>query len=298
MRPLEGWPHHLAMSMDAHQAVLALGGIASRSEVVRLSSEKRVRRGLERGTLTMLPGRRVAVNTADRAQRASYSFGGVASHASAALLLEWPVLTVPELPQITVQPGTPWPAEPLEVPEVFERRWGKDNHAGWHTTPLRTVLDCARDLPFGEALAIADSALRAESLGRDELLAASRRVRGPHAARVRRVAAYAHRGAANPFESALRALCIEVGLEVVPQWKVEVDGFTVHPDLANPLLGLAIEADSYRHHAHDPDDFESDCERYDLLVLAGWTVLRFTYRQVTRRPDWVRRVLRQARGRI
>lgn len=282
------------MPMSAYDAAIQLGGIASRAELVRLSSEKRVRRSLERGVLTMLPGRRVAVSTSDRAQRAAYSFGGIASHASAALLLEWPVLTVPELPQVTVQPGTSWPGEPLEVPELFERRWRRGDHDGWHTTALRTVLDCARDLPFAEALAIADSALRAGALERDELLDAAGQVRGPLAAHVRRVAAYADAGAANPFESALRALCIEVGLDVVTQWEVALDSFTVHPDLANPLLGLAVEADSYTSHGADPAAFEADCERYDLLVVAGWTVLRFTYRQVMGRPDWVRAVLRRA----
>jgi very-short-patch-repair endonuclease len=283
------------MSLSAYQAALQLGGIASRKEIVGLSSEKRVRRALERGTLTMLPGRRVAVNSSERAHRAASSFGGLASHASAALLMEWPVLTVPERPQITVQPGRSWPDEPLEVPELFERHWGRTDHDGWHTNALRTVLDCARDLPFADALTVADSALRSEALEHVEMLEASQRLRGPHAARVRRVAAYADGRAANPLESALRALCIEVGLDVVPQWEVAVDGFTVHPDLANPPLGLAIEAESHKHHALDPDDFESDCERYDLLVIAGWRVLRFTYRQVTRGPDWVRKVLRQAK---
>jgi hypothetical protein len=35
-----------------------------------------------------------------------------------------------------------------------------DQVSGGVTAPLRTVVDCARVLPFAEALAIADSALR------------------------------------------------------------------------------------------------------------------------------------------
>ena len=31
---------------------------------------------------------------------------------------------------------------------------------GWATSKVRTVLDCAAELPFDEALAVADSALR------------------------------------------------------------------------------------------------------------------------------------------
>ncbi|TCJ22450.1 endonuclease domain-containing protein [Nocardioides jejuensis] len=279
--------------LTAYEATVHLGGIAPRGEVVRLTSEKRVRRALERGVLTMLPGRRVAVFPQDRAHRAALSFGGVASHASAALALEWPVLTVPPRPQITVKPGTLWPDDPLEVPELFHRRWGREDHDGWHTTAVRTVLDAARDLAFADALAITDSALRTEALERADLMDAARRVHRDAASRVHLVARHADARAANPFESALRALCIEIGLEVVPQWEIGLDGFTVHADLANPLIGLVIEADSYTHHGADPAAFENDCERYDLLVAAGWRVLRFTYAQVTQRPTWVKQVLRR-----
>ncbi len=182
---------------------------------------------------------------------------------------------------------------------MFERRWGRTSHEGWCTTPLRTVLDSARDLAFAEALAIADSALRCLALDHDDLLDAARRVRGAERTAVLRVARYADGRAANPFESALRALCIEVGLAVVPQWKVTVDGVTLHPDLASPLLGIAIEADSYTFHGMSKAEFDRDCERYNLMVAAGWRVLRFTYRQVTERPEWVRSVLRSVMaGRI
>jgi hypothetical protein len=35
----------------------------------------------------------------------------------------------------------------------------------------------------------------------------------------------------------------------------------------------------------------SDARRYDLLVVNGWLVLRFSYEHVMRHPDFVRRVL-------
>ncbi len=50
---------------------------------------------------------------------------------------------------------------------------------GWATSKVRTVLDCATELPFDEALAVADSALRHGDVTREELDAAmpSRRTR-------------------------------------------------------------------------------------------------------------------------
>jgi very-short-patch-repair endonuclease len=47
-----------------------------------------------------------------------------------------------------------------------------------------------------------------------------------------------------------------------------------------------VEADSYGFHS-SPDALNDDRERDVLLTLAGYTTLRFTYEQVTERPDYV-----------
>jgi hypothetical protein len=86
------------------------------------------------------------------------------------------------------------------------------------TSPVRTVIDCARRLLFAEALAVADSALRAGDVTQEELRSAASRVRGRGARQCRRVADAADARAAKPFESVLRALVLEFpGLSVVPQ---------------------------------------------------------------------------------
>jgi very-short-patch-repair endonuclease len=51
-------------------------------------------------------------------------------------------------------------------------------------------------------------------------------------------------------------------------------------------LMLAVEVDAYRYH-RAPHTFESDRERDVTLTAAGWTVLRFTWRQLPERPAWV-----------
>lgn len=73
------------------------------------------------------------------------------------------------------------------------------------TTPLRTVLDCARDLPFSEALAVADSALRAGMVDLAQLRKRAGGLRGPGAMRARRLAEHADGRAVNAVESVVRA---------------------------------------------------------------------------------------------
>jgi very-short-patch-repair endonuclease len=57
-------------------------------------------------------------------------------------------------------------------------------------------------------------------------------------------------------------------------------------DFAYPLAMLAIEVDGRITHSKLLDR-EADYERQAELVAAGWRILRFTSRQIRRRPDWV-----------
>jgi very-short-patch-repair endonuclease len=163
------------------------------------------------------------------------------------------------------------------------------------TSPLRTVIDCARRLPFDEALAIADSALRSGALDQSELRAV--RVQGSGAGAVRRVVLQADGRAANPFESVLRARCLEVGLAVAPQAAVDLGTGIVHPDLVCGEARAVFEADSWTHHA-TRSAHQRDCARYNLLVLRGWRVFRFTWEQVMLEPSYVVWVLRQVARRV
>ena len=133
---------------------------------------------------------------------------------------------------------------------------------------------------------MADSALRAGYVG--DLSDVP--VTGAGAARVRKVLEAADGRAANPFESVLRALCLDAGLRVVPQQGVLASGIVFHPDLACPAKGVLIEADSFTFHS-GREAFSRDCERYNCYTLAGWRLIRFTYEQVMGGQDEVRRIL-------
>ena len=99
--------------------------------------------------------------------------------------------------------------------------------------------------------------------------------------------------AANPFESVLRAVLIEGGFSVVPQWATELGGITYHPDVADPFAGVAVEANSWAHHAGKAEH-DADCLRYNALVVGGWIVLRFTWEHVMFSPGDVVATMRAA----
>jgi hypothetical protein len=71
----------------------------------------------------------------------------------------------------------------------------------------------------------------------------------------------------------------------------EAGGFLARVDFAHPEKKVAIEVDGWSAHA-SPGALQSDLERQNRLVAAGWTLLRFTWHDVVRRPTDVARVLR------
>ena len=158
--------------------------------------------------------------------------------------------------------------------------------AGGVTSPLRTVLDCAATLPFAEALAIADSALRRELLTGEQLVEAARRLRGAGRQRIWRVAVHADGLAANPFESGLRAIVIDTGVSgFEPQVTVRSGQLSMRVDLGDRVRRIALEADSFTYHG-SRDALERDCRRYNELVRSGWIVLRFAWEHVMFHQAW------------
>ena len=115
---------------------------------------------------------------------------------------------------------------------------------------------------------------------------------------MRRVAGQAHGDAANPFESALRAAVLDAGVSGFrPQARIVLDGVVRFVDLGDDRRRIAIEADSFAHHGSRAA-LRNDCRRYDELVRAGWTVLRFAWEHVVFEPAWVGAVVRDTCDRI
>ena len=70
-----------------------------------------------------------------------------------------------------------------------------------------------------------------------------------------------------------------------------VAGYLV--DVGFPGLKLALETDGLAFHS-DTDDFHRDRVRQNAIILAGWTVLRFTWLDLTEYPERVIAEIRYA----
>jgi very-short-patch-repair endonuclease len=152
-------------------------------------------------------------------------------------------------------------------------------------------MDCAKDLPFDEALAIADSALRHGKVTKAWLIELAGRMPDRYRERCLRVALAADGRAANPFESVLRAIGLDVPeLDLEPQVVISGEWFSVRPDLVDQRRRVVLEADSFEWHGKRKA-LHADCHRYNALALDGWLVLRFSWEDVMLQPDYVRRCL-------
>jgi hypothetical protein len=79
----------------------------------------------------------------------------------------------------------------------------------------------------------------------------------------------------------------------VSQYKVRLRGREIRLDRAWLEVKLAVELDGRRHHT-SPEDRQRDLSRDAELAALGWLVLRFTYAEVRRDPEGVRRKVREA----
>lgn len=273
--------------MKVSEAMQRLGGVAGGAELKRLTSRRKVERALRDGDIVQVAHGKYASPTADEARRAAHRLSAVVTGRSAAAAHGLPMKTQPELPEVTV---------PRNRKVARERREGVD--LSWRDIPpgdvsngvLRVgpaVIDCARRLPFDEALAIADSALRQGLVGRTTLLRLADQVPTTGREQALRVAREASGKPSNPFESVLRAIALDVpGLDLQPHVLITEGGLRVAPDLVDVERRIVVEAESFAFHGKRKA-LKRDCERYTALVLAGWRVIRFAWEHVMLEPEYV-----------
>jgi very-short-patch-repair endonuclease len=175
------------------------------------------------------------------------------------------------------------------------RRWECALNDGMPTTTVaRTLLDLS---PLLRPRAMEDVIAQANRLGLFDLLAVRRclaehpRQHGAPALR-RLLDDLEGVGAADlrsTLEVKLLQLCDDHGLPR-PAANTYVAGFLV--DFHWPGTTLIVETDGYAYHS-TRTAFERDRERDQALTLAGYTVVRFTYNQVTRTPEAVAHRIRR-----
>ena len=209
---------------------------------------------------------------------------------SAALRWRMPVphdgrihLLVP--PPVVVRLGTAYvvhrvPVNPREVTVLNGLRT---------TSCTRTVEDCLRVLDRQDAVTLLDRALQQGWIDLRRLREAAEEAPGRSGnTQLRWLARHADPAAQSAAERLLHRLLRSAG----------VTGWTAsyrHPlgyvlDLAFTELRIGIEVDGWAWHS-GRDRFQRDRTKQNVLVAAGWLVLRFTWWDLQERPDHVVRTI-------
>jgi very-short-patch-repair endonuclease len=167
------------------------------------------------------------------------------------------------------------------------------------TDRARTVFDCLRVLPGPAALDLLDRALQQRWTTLDDLTGRVRASAGRRGVgRLVRLVAEAGSGARSAAERLAVDLLRRAGLD---GWRANLP---IH-DAAGELIGVGdlvfraervvIELDGRAFHTTS-ERFERDRYRQNRLTSAGWIVLRFTWRDLTRRPGYVTSTVRRVVG--
>jgi very-short-patch-repair endonuclease len=266
-----------------------LGGIATRAQLIRMLSRRDVDGALAHGDIVAVGRGRYALSSVDDAVRSAHALNGVLSHTSAALHHGWEVMIVPPLPHVTVPRKRKVPVERRRGVDLHRADLTSDEIDGIATNKEVTLTQCLRSLPFGEGLAVADSAARHGE--RALLRRVANTARGPGGPQIRRIIEATRGEAANPFESGLRSIALDVpGLEVEPQVLIRSESGWKRPDLVDRERRIVLEADSFEWHG-ERAALRRDARRYNLLVVDGWIVLRFAWEDVMFDPGYIHRVL-------
>lgn len=295
-----------------------LAGVVTAAELAALGiSPGQVQRLVQRGAILRLarggyaPAALVAAQSGDRATAhavlataalAVSGLGTVVSHHSAALIHGLDMLgrsagktvTLTRPPATTSRrsgpPGVRLHVAALPAGHVVTR------HGMPVTSAARTVIDLARTRPFLAGVVVADSALRSGQTTEAELqsvIAASAHWPGIRTAR--RVAAFCDGRSESVLESISRVAFRAYGLPP-PELQVWVGDETEMIGRADFLWRACrtiAEADGALKYA-DPARAMAQLERDASLRAAGFEVVHFTWRDITRTPGEVAASIRAA----
>lgn len=227
--------------------------------------------------------------------KAAVLASGFLSHESAAAAWGLDVLTPPTKPHILVP-------HDRRAPEGCHVHWVRRQELadvittepfGPLTTLARTLADCARTLPFRDALVIVDSALGRQRISLHELHVLATSLRGPGAKRARKVLLAGDGRSDSVGETLVRAAALEAGAPR-PELQYRIDlsspdssGIAV-ADLAWPTyddreVKVVVEHDGFDAHGVRRESFDRDRERWNALQDEGWTLRIFTYFHATKR---------------
>lgn len=184
----------------------------------------------------------------------------------------------------------------LRRPEPDECPAGEDLR---FVSAREALVDCLTVLPAAEGANLLDAALqkryvRPNTVAQDLSARLGRGRR--NAAGLRDLLARALSGSRSEAEHRMSRLLRRSGVGPwVPNYPLrDADGRVVAEiDFAHVGLRIAVEVDGRAFHS-DRTSFERDRWRQNALIVGGWLVLRFTWEQITTRPDEVVATIRAA----
>ena len=165
------------------------------------------------------------------------------------------------------------------------------------TTLARTLLDIAEDATQRDVERALDHAERARRLDMRAIDDILTRADGRRGAALLRTVLAEHRVDSTPtrnvLEEAFLRICRDAALppDAVNQWIAYPDGSGAEADFLWHAQRLIVEVDGRDPHT-TRRAFESDRRRDQRLMLLGWRVVRFTWRQVIFEPGTVARTVR------
>lgn len=164
------------------------------------------------------------------------------------------------------------------------------------TTPLTTVADSVRILPFRWGVALADSALRLGAVTNTEVLHRLQQSQGRNCRKMRAVANAVSANAESPGESMTRLLLDELGLEYEEQAEIYCGYKRYRCDFLLDKHGIIVEFDGrlkLTNFGASDQVLEDERIREKELQNLGWVVFRTGWDQVMHRPEEFKHQLRK-----
>lgn len=224
------------------------------------------------------------------ALQGNYAF----THASAALLLGFPLLNVPS--EVQIYAGTTSRAKVQGANKHFYRIPPEtmQHHGKKVTTPKQTLIDCTKTLTLNEALCIADSILHQQALTPDAAHRALTTATGRGSRQCRRVAELMSPLSESPGETLTRLELIKAGIPFTEQFPIETEGVRYRADFAIDGYMIILEFDGDIKYRNDPTHAVlAERKRERALQNLGWTVIRVEWRHL-QEPGRVAQMVRDA----
>ena len=180
---------------------------------------------------------------------------------------------------------------PIDGARVWHRTFDEGDVAVVERLRVTAVPLTVLDASVENGVRIMDSALLRNKVTIEDLLDAQKRNSGRRGSpRAASMLTAMSDGARSDAERRTVAL---LKSSDVGGWATNVDACGYVLDLAIQDLKIDIEIDGLAFHS-DATAFQHDRERQNVLIANGWIVLRFTWHDITQRPQWVLAQIRAA----